>query len=225
MIIERYRTEPAPPLDYYLILPESAGPGRRERPEAIVVEEFVLAADHTAAALDSTGWTPGADRWWSSAAVSRDMRVDPRLRARSVPVERAEAADCYHRLGGGDLPDEDTIRGYFGDRTRLDTSPPLRLGTGQPTEGYRETRVYRILFAGDLPAGSGTGVVGTADIRLGADAFSCRLRRIGTAIAWCVDVTADLSGGSDRAVGQVLRSLMGTMRGRGLIPATIERFS
>ncbi|GAB3986465.1 hypothetical protein [Plantactinospora veratri] len=68
-----------------------------------------------------------------------------------------------------------------------------------------------------------TGVVGTARRRVGADAFTWELRRIGAGAAWCLDLTADLAGSRDDAVGPLLRELTTAARIAGLIPVTIER--
>src|SRR5205823_10028870 len=87
------RTRPL--LDYYLIGPD----------DGIVVEEFVLADDHTVVGLRSTGWTPADRRWWSSAEFSRTMRADPALRARVVAASRAEVEIAYRCLDGTDLLD------------------------------------------------------------------------------------------------------------------------
>jgi hypothetical protein len=220
------RTRPS--LDYYLIGPD----------DGIVVEEFMLADDHSAIGLNSTGWTPEGRRWWSSAEFSRAMRADPVLRARVVAVERADVEIAYRRLGGGELPDEPTLRGYFRDHERLATSTPLRLGTGAVPDGYREKRLYRVLLAGeltpqrlaDLRAGwqlensPSDRVAGTARLPLGDDLFTWDLRRIGEGIAWCVDLTACLAG-ADCAVGPLLRELVAVLRRHGLIPVTIERFA
>jgi hypothetical protein len=218
-----------PPLDYYLL-----GPA-----DGIVVEEFVLADDHSAVGLNSTGWTPAGRRWWSSAEFSRAMRTDPALRARVVAVERAEVEIAYRRLGGGDLPDEPTLRGYFRDYEPLATSAPLFLGTAPVPDGYREKRLYRVLFAGELAldrladlravwhmeTASSDRVAGTAHLPVGDDLFSWDLRRIGEGVAWCLDLTAYLGAGSGTALGALLRELTATVRRHGMIPVTIERFT
>ncbi len=216
-----------PPLDYYLI--GSA--------DGLVVEEFVLADDHTAVGLRSTGWTAVDRRWWSSAAFSRAMRADPALRTRVVAAERADAEVAYRRLGGGDLPDEPTLRGYFRDYEPLATSAPLLLGTGPVPAGYREKRLYRVLFAGELTperltelragwhmeAAGSERVAGTARLPVGDDLFTWDLRRIGAGIAWCLDLTAFLGTGA--ALGPLLRELTAIMRRHGMIPVTVERFA
>ncbi|GAA5190489.1 hypothetical protein GCM10023322_45730 [Rugosimonospora acidiphila] len=233
--------EAAQPLDYYLVLAEG---GPAARPDGLVVEEFVLAEDHSALALASAGWGPSDDRWWSSAALSRTMRTDPELRARVVPVDRDDAGDVYRRLGGGELPDEETLRTHFSDQARLADSAPLWLGTEAPPDGYREKRVYRVLFAKELtaprladlsalwglePAGDvrdpGTRVVGTARRARDGDLFTWDLRRIGEDIAWCLDVTAYLATGPGHSIGHLLSELRAAMRRQGLIPVTIERFA
>jgi hypothetical protein len=251
--------EVAPPLDYYLILPETlsgsvgaagrqpAGRGVEVSPEGIVVEEFVLAEDFSAVGLHSTAWTPvpgPADDWWGSAALSRGMRVDPALRARVIPVGRDDAGAAYRRLGGGELPDEPTLRTRFDHYEPLAESAPLRLGSGDVPDGFADRRVYRILFAKELDTGrlsdlmarwgmapaddrsaAAARVVGTASRRICGDVFTWDLRRIGAAIAWCVDLTAHLVDGSADRIGPVLRELRTDARRQGLIPVTVERFS
>src|SRR4051794_19893484 len=100
-------------LDYYLV-----------EPDAILVEEFVSADDHTAVGLTSAAWTAAECRWAGSAALSQGIRTDPALRARVSVVDRAGAADAYHRLGGGDLPDEATLRTRFHDLASLAVADP-----------------------------------------------------------------------------------------------------
>ncbi|MEU8250334.1 hypothetical protein [Nonomuraea sp. NPDC048916] len=226
-----------PWLDYYLIRPEDGAPSAPA--DGIVVEEFALAGDHTAIGLDSAGWT-AADGWWSSAAFSRGMRTDARLRARVVAARRRDAEVVYRRLGGGELPGEATLRGRFHDHQLLAGSAPLRLGPAQAPDGFRDRRVYRVLFAGDLRedgpprlrsawrmtlADPPARVAGTAHRRVAGDVFSWDLRRIGPGVAWCLDLTACLASGSDDAVGPLLRELVTVLRHAGLIPVTIERFA
>jgi hypothetical protein len=199
-------------LDYYLV--DQSG---------ILVEEFVLGGDDAAVAIDSAGWTDG--RWWSSAAFSMGLRGDPHLRARVVPAGRDEARAAYRRLGGGELPDEATLRGYFADPAPLHASAPLRLDVTPVPDGYRERRVYRVLFAGDLDAdGLAALVPGGARRSTAGDEFTWQLRRIGSGVAWCVDLTACLNG-DPVGVRPLLRELTSAARGQGLIPVTIERFA
>ncbi|GAA2864192.1 hypothetical protein GCM10010517_23370 [Streptosporangium fragile] len=236
---------PRPPLDYYLVMPEPGQAGGPSAPaDGIVIEEFVLADDHTATGLDSAGWTATDGAWWSSAAFSRGMRTDPALRDRVVAVHRHDAEAVYRRLGGGALPDEATLRTCFHDRLPLDDSAPLLLGSPQVPEGFRERRVYRVLFAGDLdaerlqrlravwemaPADRSADpmarVAGTARMHAGRDVLTWDLRRIGPGTAWCLDLTACLGGSSDNTVGSLLRELTAMMRHARLIPVTIERFA
>ena len=223
-----------PLLDYYYLIGDPIGSA-----DGIVVEEFVLADDHTAVGLRSTGWTPADRRWWSSAEFSRAMRADPALRVRVAAASRADVETAYRRLGGGDLPDEPTLRGYFRDYEPLATSTPLLLGTGPVPDGYREKRLYRVLFAGELPpdrladlravwhmeTARSDRAAGTARRPVGDDLFTWDLRRIGEGVAWCLDVTACLAGGGDRGLGPLLRELTAIMRGHGMIPVTVERFA
>ncbi|WP_228986812.1 MULTISPECIES: hypothetical protein [unclassified Micromonospora] len=230
-------------LDYYLVHPGPAGGEPRGRPEGVVVEEFVFAADHSAVRLHSAAWTPQDGGWWSSADFSRTMRLDAALRSRVVAVPRRAAAATYRELGGGELPDEATLRGHFHDSTPLATAP-LPLASGRSAAGFAETRVYRVLFADALgpdglahlratwrmtvtgdAADPGARVLGVARRRVGDDAFTWHLRRIGAGGPWCLDLTVDLAGGRDDTVRPMLRELTTTLRMRGLLPVTVERFS
>ncbi|GII86093.1 hypothetical protein Ssi03_40830 [Sphaerisporangium siamense] len=243
------RRGPGAELDYYLV---GMGGGAVA---GVVVEEFVLTGDHTAAGVDSAGWSAEDGAWWSSAAFCRAMRVDAELRARVVPAGRAEAADAYRRLGGGELPDEGTLRTYFRDRAALPCSAPLLFDTPLVPDGFRELRVYRVLFAKELGReglarlraawrmdASGPGnphgrmdafgpgdphgrVAGTARLRAGSDLFTWELRSIGPGVAWCLDLTACLGGESAGAVGPLLRELTAGVRREGLIPVTVERLT
>ncbi|GIH95604.1 hypothetical protein ACFFMN_06590 [Planobispora siamensis] len=205
----------------------------------------MLAGDHTATGLDGAGWSVTDGTWWSSAAFSRGMRTDPALRDRVVAVHRRTAEAVYRRISGEDLPGEAALRGRFHDRLPLDDSAPLLLGSPEVPEGFRERRVYRVLFAGDLDAerlrrlrclwamGPADGsadpparVAGTARLRAGRDVLTWDLRRIGPGTAWCLDLTACLGGSSDDTVGSLLRELRTAMRHDArLIPVTIERFA
>lgn len=236
-----------PPLDYYLVLGQAGHDGSAQ-PDGLVVEEFVFAEDFSAIGLYSAGWGPADRTWRSSAAFGRGMRADPALRARVVPVGRDDARVAFRRLGGGELPDETTLRTHFHDYQSPAASAPLRLGSGEVPEGFRDKRVYRVLFAKDLdvervatlralwqmaPAGDLTDprarVFGTARRRVLDDVFTWDLRRIGAEVAWCLDVTAYLGGGAGggagNAIGPLLGELRAAMRGQGLIPVTVERFS
>ncbi len=144
-------------LDYYVVM-EGGG-----RAAAVVVEEFVLAGDHTAAGLASATWTAGG---WSPS-LSRRMRSDPVLLARAAYATRAGAAEAFRVLGGGELPDEAGLRRRLHDYEPLNSAPPLRLG-------LTEAPYYRILFAGE-PTDA---------------AAHPQLRRIGNGLAWCVDIAA-----------------------------------
>ncbi|GIG92053.1 hypothetical protein [Plantactinospora endophytica] len=232
-----------PVLDYYLIHPPRRDEPEPSRPAGLLVEEFGLGADRSAVRLDSAGWTPGVLRWHGASALSRELRVDAHLRDRVVGVSRQEAAVVYHQLAGAVLPDEETLRGYFDGGTVLPTSAPLWLDTARVTAGFAQTRTYRILFAAgpdpdslakllnnagmtvvpDL-ADPQARVVAVARRRVGGDAFTWKLRRIGAGAAWGLDVTADLVGGGDAAVAPMLRELTTAARLAGLIPVTIERF-
>jgi hypothetical protein len=126
-------------MDYYLV-----GPDR------LVVEEFVLAEDGCAQGLRGMTWTPAPGRWDGRVEFSLAMRADPVLRARVTPVERDRAEGEYRGLGGGELPVEPVVRTCFTDGAGLGTAPVLRLSEAPVPDGYRERRLYRLLFAGDL---------------------------------------------------------------------------
>lgn len=216
------------PVDYYLI---SARKGDRA-PTGLLVEEFVLCEDYTAAGIDGAEWRQENRAWSSSAEVSRAIRADRALRGRVIPASRQEAYDAFRMLGGGELPEEAGLRTLFQERRSLPTSSPLNLSGGS-------ARRYRILFAGDLGADGlararealflePTGdprVVGTASTDAGGHGFTWELRRIGAGIAWCVDVTARLGSGPVTALGALLHHHRQAIRDQGLIPVTIERFA
>ncbi|WP_173160967.1 hypothetical protein [Phytohabitans suffuscus] len=143
-------------LDYYVVM-EGGG-----RAAALVVEEFVLAGDHTAAGLASATWT--ANGW--SPSLSLRIRKDGNLRERVAYATRPGAAAAFRALGGGELPGEPDLRRQLRDYEPLNTAPPLRLG-------LTDSPYYRILFAGE-PADP---------------AAHPNLRQIGNGVAWCVDIT------------------------------------
>jgi len=224
-------------LDYYLITP--AADGDEAPAEAIVVEEFTLTDDFRAIGLDTAGWTAAAGDWWSSAAFGRAMREDPGLRARVRAVSRPEAEAAYHGLGGGELPGETRLRALFRGHQPLPDSPPLRLTPPSVPDGFHDTRVYRVLFAGEPrlslladvvtlagEAGDpGTRIVGSGVLRADPDVFTWEVRRIGPGVACCLDLTAHLGTASAQVLGPLLRRLTTAMRHAGPIPVTVERFS
>jgi hypothetical protein len=177
-----------------------------------------------------------------ASATSRRLRVDAALRERVTPVGRAAAAALYRDLCGADLPDEAALRARFG-APPVQPPPPLRLNGSKATPGFHETRVYRILFTDELTQDGlaalseawqmpVTGDLTDPDVRiLGAvrrqvsgDAFRWDLRRIAAGAAWGLDVTCDLLGDRDEAVGVLLRGLTTQMRQQGMIPVTVDRF-
>ncbi|MEV0345627.1 hypothetical protein AB0H88_07670 [Nonomuraea sp. NPDC050680] len=236
-------------LDYYLIFATPDDRDRGEQPLGILVEEFVLCDDYTAAGIDSVEWSSATGAWggpsttgaWGgSSATSRDLRTDALLRSRVIPVTRHAAGGAYQACGGGELPQEAEIRALFRDRQPLPAAAPLDLGvTG--------SRRYRVLFAGELDGEVGGGlanvrsalrlepvddpadplarVVGTATATAAGHDFTWELRRIGPGIAWCLDATVRLGPGPDSAVGALLHHHRQAIRGQGLIPVTIERFA
>ncbi|WP_405086193.1 hypothetical protein [Microbispora sp. NBC_01389] len=230
-----------PALDYYLITPET-GPGAFPA-EGLVVEEFVFAGDHRTIGLNTARWSTDDRAWQSSAAFGRAMREDPRLRARVAAAGRTDAEAVCHRLGGGELPGEATLRECFRDTLALPDSAPLRLGPEGGSRGGHDSRVYRVLFAGDLRLPGlarlapevitlaedaddpRTRIAGTGGLRTARDVFTWELRRIGPGVACCVDLTAHLGTTCDDALRPLLRSLTTAIRHAGPIPVTIERFS
>ncbi|MEV0628584.1 hypothetical protein ACI2LC_32930 [Nonomuraea wenchangensis] len=217
-------------MDYYLISTSA-----HDRSLAgVLVEEFVLCEDFTAAGIDSAEWGSETGEWLAAPEVSRLIRSDGALRARVRPAGRRVAREAYARLGGGELPEEEELREHFRRRQPLPTTAPLRLGSGPDKD-----RRYRILFAGELGADGLAGaqaalrlkptgdprVVGTASVSAGGHGFSWELRRIGSGIAWCVDVTARLGGGSLATLEALLTYQRQAVRRQGLIPVTVERFA
>ena len=234
--LARQTADPSPALHYYVVLDGSG------EPEGLLAEEFLLAADYSSVGLVSGGWSRSEGRWYDASATSRRIRVDAALRGRMTPVGRTAAAALYGDLCGADLPDEAALRACFGAPPAQPPSP-LRLSGSEPPPGFCETRVYRILFAGELsPDGLAalseawqmpfTGDLADPEVRiLGAvrrqvsgDAFRWDLRRVAAGAAWGLDVTCDLVGDRDEAVGVLLRGLTTQMRQQGMIPVTIDRF-
>lgn len=220
-------------LDYYLIF---ATPDDRDRgapPLGILVEEFVLCDDYTAAGIDSVEWSSATGAWGDSPATSRGIRTDALLRSRVIAASRHDAGGVYQACGGGELPPEAEIRTLFRERQPLPAAAPLDLGaTG--------SRLYRVLFAGEL-GGDGLAnvrsalrlepiddplarVIGAATATAADHTFTWELRRIGPGIAWCLDMTVRLGTGPESAVGALLHHHRQAIRGQGLIPVTVERF-
>jgi hypothetical protein len=220
-------------LDYYLTFATPADRDRGAPPLGILVEEFVLCDDYTAAGIDSVEWSSATGAWGGSSTSSRDIRADALPRSRVIAVSRRDTGDAYKASGGGELPSEAEMRALFGERQPLPAAAPLDLGaTG--------SRLYRVLFAGEL-GGRGLAnvrsalrlelvddplarVVGTATATAAGHGFTWELRRIGPGIAWCLDVTVRLGPGPESAVGALLHHHRQAIRGQGLIPVTIERF-
>jgi hypothetical protein len=154
--------------------------------------------------------------------MSRRLRLDAGLRARVAFAGRGAAAELYRDLCGAHLPDEAALRACFGDPP-ASPSPPLRLGNPEATPGFRETRLYRILFVNDMAQG-GLDALSTVRRQLSRDAFRWDLRRVAAGAAWALDVTCDLAGERDEVVGVLLQGLTTQMRQQGLIPVTVDRF-
>ena len=154
-----------------------------------LAEEFMRRNDFSTAGL-----------WSSDAALSRLIRTDLTLSVVPVSSERT----------GGPVP----LRDY----DEFPSAPMLALTSSEPLPGFRERRLYRILFARtpvDPPP--------PGDLTDGGESYSWLLRRIAGGVAWCLDVTAHLDEGV--SLGPVLDRLTDEMRLRhGLIPVTTERF-
>ncbi|TMR24404.1 hypothetical protein ETD86_04530 [Nonomuraea turkmeniaca] len=217
-------------MDYYLISTSAYD----RSPAGVLVEEFVLCEDFTAAGIDSAEWGSETGEWLAAPEVSRAIRANGALRSRVTPVSRQDARDAYAYLGGGELPEEDRLREHFRRRQPLPTSSPLHLGSA-PAKARR----YRILFAGELgadglaaaqaalrlePTGDAR-VVGKASGSVSGHGFTWELRRIGAGIAWCVDVTVRLGAGPLATLGALLHHHRQAIREQGLIPVTVERFA
>lgn len=201
-------------LDYYTVT------DRDGRLQTLVVEEFLLRDDFTAAGIDSAGFN---GEWWSSAEFSRRLRTD--AADATTPVSRLDAEAAFRALGGSDLPPEPALRDHFADRAIFPDVPPLRLG---PDDGHR---LYRLLFARDLDERHLAGLMAALRLspvddprvagRSTTEYATCELRRVGD-LAWSIDVTV---AESSAAIGTVLGTAMLTARGHGLIPVTVERFA
>lgn len=205
-------------MDYSLVAERPGGTA-----DGLLVEEFVRGDDHSAVGLRGLVWTRADPRWVDSPSFSRRLRSEPAVLARVTPVDRGRAADVYRTLGGGDLPDEPALRGHFAGLERFAVAPPLRLGpdAGLNTvpAGFRERRVYRVLFAKELKTPLGDG-----ERTVGGDHFAWTVRPVGRGIAWALDVTVLLVS-EGAAIGPVLDGLTDWVRRHGLIPVTTERFA
>ncbi|MGC4858766.1 hypothetical protein [Micromonospora sp. DT41] len=231
------QTADSPALHYYVVH-DGAGV-----PEGLLVEEFLLAADYSTVGLVSGGWSRPEGRWYEASATSWRIRVDAVLRKRVTPVGRPAAAALYQNLCGADLPDEDAVRAFFGASPAQPPPSSLRLSDSGPRPGFRETRVYRILFTDELsadglaalseawqmpitgdPADPEVRVLGEVRRQVSGDAFRWELRRVAAGAAYGLDVACDLLGERDEAVGVLLRGLTTQMRQQGMIPVTVDRF-
>lgn len=201
-------------LDFYTV---RDGGGRTQ---TLVVEEFVLRDDFTAAGIDTAGFN---GEWWSSAEFSRRLRTD--AAAVTTPVSREAAEAAFRDLGGVELPPDSVLREHFGDRAIFPEVPPLRLG---PDDGRR---LYRLLFARDLDERHLAGLMAALRLspvddprvagRTVTDHGTCELRRVGD-VAWSIDLA--FASSSD-AIGPLVGAALRTARGHGLIPVTVERFA
>jgi hypothetical protein len=210
-----------PELDYYLVLDAGGSV------EGVLVEEFVRDRDYSAAGLCGAFWTPDEPRWRSAASFSRAVRTDRALLARVAPTDRAGAEAAFRRLADAELAPESELRAQFLDYEPFATAPPLRLGSADAPDGFRERRVYRVLFAKDRSEDKDPREAqGPSGHRaVGGDHFNWTLRRVGAGLGWGLDVTALLATDADDAVGPVLRDLTAALRREGLVPVTTERFA
>jgi hypothetical protein len=223
--------DPSPSLHYY-VLHDHTG-----EPSGLLAEEFLPAKDYSSAGLVSASWSRPDNRWHDGAAASRRLRLDATLRAHAAPTNRAAAASLYRTLCHTDLPPESTLRACFGSLP-APPPPPLRLGGHEPTPGFHETRVYRILLANEptqphldalsrawqTPVSPQSRILTTVHRHLSGNAFRWDLRRIAGGAAWSLDLTRDLATAGDETVGLLLRALTAQLHERGLIPTTIDRF-
>ncbi|MEO3789135.1 hypothetical protein ABGB14_02935 [Nonomuraea sp. B10E15] len=94
-------------MDYYLIAATAGGPS----PAAILVEEFVLCDDYTAAGIDTAAWRAAAQAY--ARLGGGELPAEPQLRARSerqpLPGDRpldlgtSPGARRYRILFAGEL--------------------------------------------------------------------------------------------------------------------------
>ncbi|MBB4690687.1 hypothetical protein [Paractinoplanes abujensis] len=234
--LARQPVDASPTLHYYLVH------DRIGEPDSLLVEELLPAPDHSSAGLVSGVRSRRESSWRDGADTSRRLRLDAALRLQVVAVGRAAAAEFYRSVCGVGLPDEAALRAQFGE---LPAQPPrpLRLSGPEAAPGFRETRVYRILFVNELTQdgldalSSGwqmpvvgdlvdpeVRILGAVHRQVSGDCFRWDLRRVAAGAAWGLDVTCDLAGERDEAVGVLLRGLTAQMRQQGLIPVTVDRF-
>ncbi|MFC7535719.1 hypothetical protein, partial [Actinoplanes sp. GCM10030250] len=178
--LARQAVDASPSLHYYFVH------DRAGEPDGLLVEEFLLAPDYSSAGLVSGIWSRRESRWRDGADTSRRLRLDAALRLQVVAAGRAAAAEFYRSVCGVGLPDEAALRAHFGDLP-AQPPPPLRLSGPEAAPGFRETRVYRILFVNEL----------TQD---GLDAVSS---------GWQMPVTGDLADPEVRILGAVRRQVSG----------------
>ncbi len=198
----------APPLDYYLV-----------GSEAMVVEEFAVDAGGCAVGIDCVVYVAGERGWRGSARLSRAMRSEVEVRDRTAVLSRAAAETAYAELGGGVLAGEAALRAGFGQRWSFPPALPLVFGAGDVPEGFRERRIYRLLFASGLPE------VDTGRVDRDGHVFVWQARDVGQGLAWAVDFTVLIGRGEEGAVSWVLTSARRSLCRAGLIPVTVERFA
>jgi len=81
-------------LDYYVI--QSCSIGRNA--VGLLVEEFVLRPDHTAAGIASVSRSR-VDGWQGASGLSRAVRADRRFLRALMPTGRAGAVSAYRAIG------------------------------------------------------------------------------------------------------------------------------
>lgn len=157
---------------------------------AFLAEEFVRRNDFSTSGLRS-----------SDGSLSRIIRTDPSLNV--VAVTRDQTSGPV------------LLRDY----EEFPSASLLTLSQSESMPGFREKRLYRVLFA-RTPAG---GPAENGDVVEAGDRYNWLLRTIGHSVAWCLDLTAHLNEGT--TLGTVLDRLTDQMRlHHGLIPVTTERF-
>lgn len=196
------------PLDYYLV-----------GEEAIVVEEFAVDDSGCAVGVDCVAYVGAEGAWRGSAQLSQAMRSEPEVRDKTVVLTRAAAEKAYAAMAGGALAGEPALRAGFGQRWSFPPALPLVFGAGEAPSGFRERRIYRLLFASGLPD------VAEGGFERDGHVFQWQVRDVGQGLAWAVDFTVLFGAGSEATVAAVLTSARRTLGRAGLIPVTVERFA
>ena len=224
-------------LDYYRVAAAESA-----RAEAILVEELVLRDDGTAIGIDSVLWTAVSRAWQAASEFSRDLRIERACANGSGPSTARPPRPCSGCSAGTSCRTRRCCGPGSATSCRCRPRPCCGSGRGRRRPGFRERRVYRILFAGELdrgglrclrtrwlldpvePAADPTGqIAGRARRTVDDHELVWELRRVGAGLGWAVDVTADLADAPVAAALAVLRELRQQARAEGLVPVTVER--